>query len=301
MGTILFAAAASSLAGDAVVGCDDHDHGDHLGHPDPFGFNLSDHWLDPWVHLHLSPTGAPLIHNFGFEPAFLGREFFATYGRSELDEGDEHEIELELEWALTRRIGIVVEQPYIFEEPDGEPSADGFGDLAVVPRFVLTEFERFIASLNVEVEVPTGSSSVGAGGEWHIAPFLSTWLDLGDWWALTSAGGVEFALDSNEKELFLALGLSKAFRIHDAERFSSGSVGHDHELPAGVLALIAELYLEGVIDGEEDEEDIFAFEGLVGLNYTMNSFLTLRAAYAFPLNGNSELDGGVRTGFICHF
>ncbi|NIP98987.1 MAG: transporter, partial [Akkermansiaceae bacterium] len=79
---------------------------------------------------------------------------------------------------------MVIEQAYVWEDPDGEPSVSGFGDLAIVPRIVLCEHERFLLSANLEIELPTGSNDLGAGQEWHLAPFITTWADLGHWWTL---------------------------------------------------------------------------------------------------------------------
>lgn len=306
-GFVLILLAVPLARGGEVDVAPESDCAHHHG-PDAFGCSLAGHWLDPWPHSHFSPGGAPYIHNFGFEPAFLGRDLLATYGWAELEEGDEQELEFELEWALTRRIGFVIEQAYVWEDPDGESSVDGYGDLAIVPRFVLCEQDRFLLSANLEIEAPTGSDELGAGEEWHLAPFLTTWMDLGDWWALTSATGFEFALDSNETEFFLGVGLAKSFRLADPASpvGSHGGQGgahhhHGHELPGGILSLIAELYGETVIDGDEDEEGRWIFEALVGASYSLFPGFDIRAGYAFALSGDSELDGALRLGAICHF
>ena len=313
MSNLLFPRLCSLLlvsAAPLALGEEDADHSEECGHdhgpacdaglPPAFGCDLTGHWLDPWSHAHFSRTGAPFIHNFGFEPAYLGRDLFITYGWAELDEGTEQEIEIEFEWAFTRRLGIAIEQPYVFGDPDGESSIDGFGDLAIVPRFLLCEHDCFMASLNVEIEVPTGDDNVGAGEEWHLAPFISTWSDLGNSWALTSASGFEFALESQETEFFFAVGLSKAIRIHEPHLFCpEPEDAHGNNLPTGILSLLAEVYGGVVIDGEEEGE--WAFEALIGLNYSLNSVFDLRAGYVFPLNDHSELDQGTKVGVIHHF
>lgn len=269
---------------------------------DAFGINLSDHWYSPWQHTHLSPAGTPYLHNFGYEPAFLGRDLIINYGWAEHEAGSEQEVELELEWALTRRLGFVIEQGYHFENPSGAKNTNGLGDLAFVPRFLIVESDRFLASANLEIAAPTGSSAIEAGEEWHLAPFLTTWTDLGGWWTMTTATGFEFALDSNETEFFASIGLTKSFRIHDPHLFCSQTEGaHGHNLPTGVLSLIAELSVSGVIDGDPKEENVFAAEALLGLNYAYNDLLDIRAGYLFPLNNNSDLEQGVIIGAVHHF
>lgn len=286
-----------------ALGGEGHDHSDckdkHGLPGDGPCFNLTERWFDPWEHTHFR-NGVPLIHNFGFEPAFLGRELFVDYLFAELEEGDEHEIEMELEWALTRRIGVVLEQGYVFENPDDGADADGWGDFAVVPRFVLADCRNWVLSANLEVSVPTGSDEIGAGEEWHLAPFLNAWCDLGNWWSLTGQAGLEFALDSDESEFFFAVGLAKAIRLVDAP-VAVDSHGHQHELPTGILSVIAELTGAAVVDGDPEDEGVFELNGLLGLSYGMASALDLRVGYLFPFNAHSELEGGVTVGAIHRF
>jgi hypothetical protein len=59
--------------------------------------------------MHANPCGTPFVHGFLTEPAFLGRDLFVDMTRS----GDETEAEVEVEWSLTRRLGLVAELPYI--------------------------------------------------------------------------------------------------------------------------------------------------------------------------------------------
>jgi len=295
--------AVTGLLSAVVLAGEDHDHStcDH-GHgeaTDPFCFNLTDHWLDPWEHTHFR-NGAPLIHNFGMEPAFLGREFFVDYVYSALEGGEEHELGAELEWALTRRIGVVLEQGYLFENPDSGAQTEGWGDFAMVPRFVLADCERCIISANLEIAAPTGSKAVGAGEEWHLAPFLNTWCDLGDWWSLTTQTGLEFALDSDETEFFFTVGLAKAVRVFEAPA-GTDIAGHQHELPTGILSAIAELSGAAVVDGDPKDEGVFELNGLIGLSLSATGSIDLRAGYLFPLNAHSELEGGMIVGAIHRF
>ena len=77
-------------------------------YPSPFGADLTTGWLEPWPHSHFSRRGTPYVHLFNLEPAFLDRDLFFDYRRVDGVGEDEVELEVELEWALTRRIGIVL-------------------------------------------------------------------------------------------------------------------------------------------------------------------------------------------------
>jgi len=141
-------------------------------------------YFEPFEHLHFSELGTPIIHSFGIEPAFTGRDLFLDHTYRKGDGVTEHETELELEWAFTKRLGVIVEVPYIWEDEEGVATTSGFGDLAIVPRAILIYEPRFLLTAQVETVLPTGSSAFG--GETAIAPGISIWNDLGNWFTLNS-------------------------------------------------------------------------------------------------------------------
>lgn len=73
-------------------------------------------FLEPFEHLHFSERGTPIIHSFGIEAAFTGRDLFLDHIYIKGDGFTEHESELELEWAFTKRLGVILEVPYIWED-----------------------------------------------------------------------------------------------------------------------------------------------------------------------------------------
>ncbi|NIP98988.1 MAG: hypothetical protein GWO24_38560, partial [Akkermansiaceae bacterium] len=86
-------------------------------------------------------------------------------------------------------------------------------------------------------------------------------------------------------------GLAKSFRVtgDDHGKRATETVAHSHELPSGILSLIAELYGETVLKGEPEEEDNWIFEALVGASYSLLPGCDIRAGYAFPISNDSEL------------
>ena len=77
---------------------------------------------DQFVHFHFSDLKSPIVHTFGVEPASTGRDLFFTYRfRDTGGNASEHEIEAEIEWGFTRRAGIILEVPQIFENSPGSP------------------------------------------------------------------------------------------------------------------------------------------------------------------------------------
>jgi hypothetical protein len=254
-------------------------------------------FLEPFEHIHFSKLGTPYVHSFGIEPAFTGRDLFLDYAYYEGDGVTEHETELELEWAFTSRLGMIMEVPYIWEDEEGEGSASGFGDFAVVPRALLVESERFLLTGQVEVVLPTGSSTFG--GETAIAPGIAMWNDLGNWFTLNSNIAVEHGFDADSTELLFGFGLVKSFG--DKHEKHESHAGHDHHASssAGLFNLHLEATGSTPLNGS-DKGDM-NLEGLVGISYGFAAGFDIRAGYMFPITSPEEFDHGFTAGVIFHF
>lgn len=251
-------------------------------------------FLDPFEHVHLSQRGTPYVHSFGIEPAFTGRDLFLDHSYREGDGVAEHESELELEWAFTGRLGVIMEVSYIREDEEGVSTASGLGDFAIVPRALLVEGERFLLTAQAEVVLPTGSSSFG--GETAIAPGVAMWSDLGNFWTLNTGFAVEHGFDADSTELLYGFGLVKSF----GEK--CGNHGdHDHHVhsTAGLLNLHLEATGSAPLNGA-DKGDI-NIEGLVGISYGLAAAFDIRAGYMFPITSPTDFDKGFTAGVIFHF
>lgn len=254
-------------------------------------------FLEPFEHLHFSPRGTPYVHSFGIEPAFTGRDLFLDQTYREGDGFSEHESELELEWAFTRRLGVIVEMPYILEDEEGVDTRSGTGDLAIVPRAMLVESECFLLTAQMEVVLPTGSSRFG--GETAIAPGIAMWNDLGDWWTLNSGVSVEHGFDADSTELLVGVGLVKTFGKKAVDHGDHD--GHDHlaHSSAGLLNFHLEATSSTPLNGT-DEGDV-NIEGLIGISYGLSAGVDIRAGYQFPITSPRDFDHGITAGLIFHF
>jgi hypothetical protein len=253
-------------------------------------------YLAPFEHVHFSERGIPIVHSFKIEPAYTGRDLFFDYTYREGDGFTEHETEVELEWAFTHRLGVIVEVPYVFEDEDDFASASGFGDLAVVPRALLVESERFLLTAQIEAVLPTGSSTFG--GETAISPGIAMWNDLGHWFTLNSQFSVEHVFEEDSTELLLGFGLVKSF--------GGKPPGHDHQHHDGHIhnsSKLLNLHLEviGSTPITGDDKGDFTVEGLVGISYGLMEAMDIRLGYEFPISSPEEFDHGITTGVIFHF
>lgn len=248
-------------------------------------------WLAPFEHVHASSNGTPVVHSFNIEPAITGRDLFVTSRYRSSDDASEREIELELEWALTHRLGVILELPYTIEDEKGGPRSDGFGNLAVVPRALLYEGERFMLTAQVEVGVPTASHDFE--GETSVAPGFAAWADLGGWWTLNSQVGIEHGFDTDGTELVYGIGLIKSFGKAHQEHH------HHQHASSGGLNLHFEMTGSTGLNGDEDGDT--SMEGLIGLSYGLCSGLDIRGGYEFPLTSPGDFDHGWVAGFVWHF
>ncbi len=258
------------------------------------GLASAEEFLAPFEHIHLSQRGTPYVHSFGIEPAFTGRDLFLDHSFREGNGVAEHESELELEWAFTRRLGVIMEIPYIWEDEEGVATTSGSGDFAIVPRALLVESDCFLLTAQMEVVLPTGSSRFG--GETAIAPGVAMWNDLGNRWTLNTGFAIEHVFDEDTTEFLFGFGVVKSLGGE-----SGSHSGHEHHAhsTSGLLNLHFEVTGSAGLNGD-DKGDI-NLEGLVGISYGLAAGVDIRAGYLFPLTSPKDFDHGFTTGVIFHF
>lgn len=270
--------------------------------PAPLGARLDRCWTAPWVHAHVSHRGTPFVHGFLTEPAFLGRDIYADFRYAAATaRRTEYELEVELEWALTRRLGLVATVPFVWWELEGQSDITDVADLGAGLRALLVETPSLLLSAGLDVNFPTSDDGdrVGAN-EWTVQPYLATWLDLGAWWTWQSRVGVEFLLRSNAEELAWSTMLARSFEVPFL--LPHGRRGHtaaDHEhYRAAVLSVFAEIAGTTVLSGAGDGTTTGEF--LLGISQTVTDVIELRVGAFFPLTGDTELDWGIRLGATVH-
>jgi len=271
----------------------------HSEPPAVFGFSMDEGWHDRPVHSHFSPLGTPMIHSFRAEPAFTRRDFLLDYSTRSETGLRQQEICAEIEWPVSRRLGLIFEVPYVFIDSD-EETTEGFGNLAVSPRVLLAQYERFLMAFNLEVETTTGTTKGGiAEDEVALAPSFSTWIDLGGWWALNTQSGLEYPTESSDAEFFLRSALIHTFGYEDFHAGRHTHHEHADELSPGHFSVILEADLALGLSGDEDGD--WLAEGIVGVLFGLWDDTDVRVGYQFPLSRSQDLNNGVTGGLIWHF
>jgi len=281
-------------------GDDDHDawrtgqSHTHNSNDVPGGF--FEELFDRPVHTHFSSRGTPLVHLFLVEPAVLHRDFFLDYRLGNNVDGnvDEQELEGELEWAVTKRLGLILEAPYLGLDPVDSPNTSGFGDISIAGRALLVARETFFLSGNVGVGLPTGNVGRSLGrGEATLSSTFTSWHDLGNWVALHTQFGTEVGLQSGDAELIYGLAITRSFLgpvlfSRSATGKHDEGDGHMHAFPPGFTSLILELTGSSGLSGEETGQTFF--ELLPGISYTPVEHVEMRFGVRFPLFRPERLD-----------
>jgi hypothetical protein len=276
---------------------------------------IRDLFCAPFVETHRTARGTPWVHPFTIEPPHLHRDLFFFYKYTKDAEGgptDEHEVELHLDWALTRRLGFALAVPYLgLIGPDEQ--ATGFGDLEIAPRIVIVESETFHLAANIFMTIPTGDAERDLGrGEMSLAPFMTTWHDLGSWAPWTNWNtlyinfGPEIGLETGDTALLYTvvyahsiLGPKLIFPHHHGHGHSHAGHGHDHaghthpeREPAGTISVFGPMYPVGLtsfileFNGQSEwhgDRQTF-LQLLTGISYVLTDTAEVRFGVNFPLN-----------------
>jgi hypothetical protein len=272
----------------------------HSEPPAVFGFDLTEGWFDPPIHSHVSPRGTPMVHSFRTEPAFTQRDFLLDYSTRSQTGRRQQELAAEVEWPISRRLGLIFEVPYIFVDTDDGGAMDSFGNLAVSPRLLLAEYERFLLAFALEVETTTGDTDNDiAEDEVAVAPSFSTWIDLGGWWTVSTQSGIECPVESSDTELFIRSSLIHTFGSDQTHSHPHTHHHHGSEPSPGLVSMILEADLALGLSGQEQGD--WLSEGIAGILVRLWDDADLRVGYQFPLSKSEDLNNGVTAGLIWHF
>jgi hypothetical protein len=264
--------------------------------PPPLCADLCRAWCAPVDGEHASRRGTPYVHAFHLEPAFLGRDLLLHLER----EGDEYELEAELEWALTRRLLLVAELPFAWTD-----EAEGLGDVGLGLRGLLVETDRLILSAQGAVELPTAKEGLGAD-EVVLAPSLLAWTDLGSRLTGQAGAGLSWGTESGDTTLEWGVSLAKSFCFRPLfaswcspnARAHEEHGHHDEHEHASWLTLFLEGRGEYPVSGAEAGTS--THELLLGASVPVTEGLDVRVGWSLLWPEGGDADSGWVVGLTVH-
>ncbi len=268
-----------------------------------------DRFLDelfaPIDHTHFSDLGTPFVHPFTLEPPQIHQDAFFIYKFTDntMEGSDEYEAEGHLDWALTRRLGFVFASPLVGNrESDGTHNV-GMGDLEIAPRVMWIKRDRFIMASNFFITVPTGDETRDLGaGEVTLAPFVTTWHDLGNWNTLLLNVGPEIGVDTGSTSMIYSFSLTHSWlgtpildngghRWHEGhdDEDDEHHGGHDHaqHFAPGMKTVYLELNGETPLD---DSSAPTLVELMPGFSYVLAESAEIRFGVLFPVSETKRFD-----------
>ena len=275
---------------------------DHVLHPDRLNIdrlydpNFLDEVFAPIHHTHFSGNGTPYVHPFTFEPPQIHQDvfFIFKYAENTIEGTDEYESEFHIDWALTKRLGILFAVPMVGNHQPGGIQNVGIGDLEIGPRVMWFESDTFILASNFLITAPTGDETRDLGaGEATFSPLITTWHDLGNWNSLLFNFGPEFGTRSGDKSMIYGFSLAHTWigssilddESHDDHDHAEHDSNAAHFAP-GMRTIYLELNGETELDGAEQT----MIELLPGFSYVLAPSAELRFGVLLPVSETKRFD-----------
>ena len=172
--------------------------------PLSLGAFFTEGWLEPWAGGPAGQSGLTPRHGWlgSFEGVFY-RLWLAdmTYlnNLNKRYAGNGYAGNYTIFLPFSRRFEVDVSVPFVnshgtMDKRRGYRS--DFGDLAVTPRFLISETESFTQTLNLLISMPTGNTQTG-GHLMALYPRYSFWSNPGGPWVVRGGGGVQVPLNED--------------------------------------------------------------------------------------------------------
>ena len=174
--------------------------------PLPLRTLFSEGWNEPWIEPPGGSKRAPRQGWINAEDGNFYRNWFFVYAfaHKRINGGDGHLGQYVLYAPLNRRLGLIINVPFIvvngtasrssvFPPSPGAPSltkGSGFGDITYTPRVMLFETRDAALSAQVTLRTPTGTPRSGDGGRASLTQYLQFWTNVADRWVVRGGFGV---------------------------------------------------------------------------------------------------------------
>jgi hypothetical protein len=193
----LMATIADSLFGDVYA--------EGRWRPLALGTFFSEGWLEPWAAAPAGRTGRAPRHGWlgSFDGVFY-RLWFTTFGYTHnLNtpyHGNRYTGDYTIFLPFSRRFELALDVPFVVANGTTNPKqgyTSRFGDLLVIPRFLLSETAATTQLFALAVRTPTGTTATG-NGAMALTPRYEFWTNPGGPWVVRGSGGVYVPLNKDQ-------------------------------------------------------------------------------------------------------
>lgn len=175
--------------------------------PLSLGTFFSEGWNTPWVSPPNGSGGAPRQGWLNADDGVFYRLEVTTFGYAHdfNDNGDQYTGLAQLYLPFNARFSLRLDVPFVASNrTTGDDYHTGFGDVQIVPRFILSETEDVTQSFNVTIRTPSGQPFNG-NEVTSVSPDYEFWAN---WWrGLVVRGGAGMSIpdhSSGARTAFLA-------------------------------------------------------------------------------------------------
>ncbi len=250
---------------------------------------FSEGWkFGSWEEPAEEPDRSPRFKLLKISAPVFEREVRMNYSFTNNGDGgkiDEHELELELEVPVSRRLLIEVEPKVLSVSPNDDEEDDhiGFGDTSLLSKVMLLETCNTTLLSVFGAEFPTGNENHELGsGMTTIITGLGLWRDLGRRFAIHNYFGLDIPAGGKSEEapdttIKYAAALAKTFTSKDTYLF-------------GNLTLFVELNGGSDIGSHSDNTLVSI---LPGIRWNLRHGFWLMPGIEFPITNRDEFDNRV--------
>ncbi len=243
---------------------------------------FSDGWLSPWAGAPAGREGLTPRHGWlgAFDGVFY-RLFLVTAGYSNSinapSKGNRYFGNYTIFLPFSRRFEIAVNVPFIVTNGTTNPArgyTSQFGDLAVAPRFLLSETAATSQVFALGIRTPTGTTTTG-NGIMSLVPAYEFWTNPGGAWVVRGSTGVSVPLNKNH-----APGAQTAF----VGGVAVGRYFTSHDALLGDLVFYLDTNYAVPLDGGASRNTLFSLGPGTRFHIANNWFFLHE--WEFPVTGN---------------
>jgi hypothetical protein len=242
---------------------------------------FSEGWFEPWAAAPAGREGLTPRHGWlgSFDGVFY-RLWFTTFGYANdvntSFRGNRYTGTYSIFLPLSRRFEVLFDVPFVVSNGTKDPRrgyTSQFGDLAITPRFLLSETAATTQTLALAIRTPTGQPSTG-NGNMGLTPRYEFWTNPVGPWVLRGSSG--FFVPTNKAESHAQTAAVGGLAL--------GRYFTPHDVPFGDLVFYVESNYLVPLDGGASRSTLVS-AGPGTRFHIANDFYFL-ATWDFPLTGN---------------